>query len=46
LSILKPLKVYFLSQSLVFYIIYLYNNFKNPNGTTVFHPALFISGAA
>jgi len=42
LSLIKPFQVYFPSQSFVFYIIYLYNNCKNPNGTTVFHPALFI----
>jgi hypothetical protein len=39
---LRPLKVYLPSESFVFYIIYLYNNNKNPNGTTRFHPALFI----
>ena len=42
LSALRPLKGDFLSRSLVFYIIYLYNNYKNPDGTTAFHPALFI----
>jgi hypothetical protein len=42
LSLLKPLETYFLSESFVFYIIYLFNNYKNPNGTTVFLPALSI----
>jgi hypothetical protein len=42
LSALRPLKPILLSQSLIFYIIYLYNNYKNPNETTVFVPALFI----
>ncbi|UJR18143.1 hypothetical protein I4U23_005043 [Adineta vaga] len=42
LSILKPLQTFLLSESFVFYIVYLYNNYKNPNGTTVFTPALFV----
>ena len=42
LSRLKPIEAYNFSQSFVFYIIYLYNNYKNPNGTTVFTPALFV----
>jgi hypothetical protein len=42
MSTVRPLEVYLSSRALVFYIIYLYNNYKNPNGTTVFHPALFI----
>ncbi|CAF1113775.1 unnamed protein product [Adineta steineri] len=42
LSILKPLQTFLLSESFVFYIIFLYNNYKNPNGTTVFIPALFV----
>ena len=42
LSRLRPVEAYKFSQSFVFYIIYLYNNYKNPNGTTAFTPALFV----
>ncbi|CAF1100708.1 unnamed protein product [Adineta ricciae] len=42
LTMLKPLETYLLSESFVFYIVFLYNNSKNPNGTTVFLPVLWI----
>lgn len=43
LSTIKFLKSYYLSRSLVFYIICLYNNYENPNGSTIFIPALVIN---
>ncbi|CAF0957861.1 unnamed protein product [Adineta ricciae] len=42
LSMLKPLEIYLLSESFVFYLVFLYNNSKNPNGTTAFLPGLCI----
>lgn len=42
LSTFKSFKPNYLSRALVFYIIYLYNNHKNPNGRTIFLPALVI----
>ena len=42
LSTVTLLKPILLSRSLVFYIIYLYNNYVNLNGMTVFHPTSFV----
>lgn len=42
LSRVEPIKIDGFSQSFVFYIVYLYNNYKDPKGTTVFTPALFV----
>ena len=42
LSRVEPIKIDEFSQSFVFYIVYLYNNYKDPQGTTVFTPALFV----